>query len=261
VSGFDPGWLALREPADHAARASSLLPEVAAVVGPCPVVVDLGCGTGSNLRGLAPHLPAAQRWRLVDHDRRLLAEAVSRVPPGTETIVADLRNLKGLPLEGATLVTAAALFDLLSARWFDRFAARLAAKRLPLYAVLTYDGATRWAPPHPLDPLMHEALNTHQRADKGFGPALGPDAPGHMERTLAALGYRVSTADSAWILGPDRAELAIATGAGYARSAVELGMATEVEAGEWLDFRRGAAARGTMVVGHRDLLAVPGDCC
>ena len=45
-------------------------------------VVDLGCGTGSNLRALAPPCPRRQSWRLVDRDPALLAPRASGSPPG-----------------------------------------------------------------------------------------------------------------------------------------------------------------------------------
>ena len=82
MSGFSAEWLALREPADRAARSvdvtrfvlDSLARETA------PVLVDLGCGTGSNVRYLAPQIPGC-RWRLVDDDEQLLSVArVAAVP-------------------------------------------------------------------------------------------------------------------------------------------------------------------------------------
>src|SRR5438874_8082377 len=68
VGDFSAGWLALREAADHAARSDRLARAAAgAIRGRTPVrIVDLGCGTGSNLRYLAPRLPPPQRWLLVD---------------------------------------------------------------------------------------------------------------------------------------------------------------------------------------------------
>ncbi|RZI38309.1 SAM-dependent methyltransferase, partial [Herbaspirillum sp. HC18] len=50
---FSPDWLALREPADHAARSAHLLSRLATQFGDRDQVsvVDLGCGAGSNLRG------------------------------------------------------------------------------------------------------------------------------------------------------------------------------------------------------------------
>ena len=84
---FPPTWLALREPADHRSRATELLEPLRTWMwmqaGGTGHVVDLGCGTGSNLRFLAPRLASAEQkaeplpWVLVDHDPALLAEALS----------------------------------------------------------------------------------------------------------------------------------------------------------------------------------------
>lgn len=50
--GFAPQWLALREPADRAARDTALLARAAHLAGPAPVIVDLGAGTGASVRAL-----------------------------------------------------------------------------------------------------------------------------------------------------------------------------------------------------------------
>ena len=57
-------WLALREPADAAARSDSLTRTITDVVAPCdPVrVLDLATGTGANLRYLVERLPPRQDW-------------------------------------------------------------------------------------------------------------------------------------------------------------------------------------------------------
>src|SRR5690606_37934264 len=118
-AGFSAAWLALREPADHRARAAELLPELGAWwrARRGTHVVDLGAGAGSNLRYLAPRLPGAQWWTLVDRDPALLARAA---PPVGEAegggrvvdlvrVVADLAR-EGLDaVQGADLVTASAL--------------------------------------------------------------------------------------------------------------------------------------------------------
>jgi trans-aconitate methyltransferase len=82
VSGFSAEWLDLREPFDARARATSPVTElkrhVTAGTSAAPLaIVDLGAGAGSNLRFLAPRLGGVQRWRLVDHDSRLLEAALT----------------------------------------------------------------------------------------------------------------------------------------------------------------------------------------
>ena len=70
-----PHWLDLREPADASARSLVLvdllrrkLPRDARLA-----IHDLGCGTGSMLRWLAPQLDSAQHWVMYDRDDDLLA--------------------------------------------------------------------------------------------------------------------------------------------------------------------------------------------
>ncbi|MEB0303591.1 hypothetical protein QN348_22145, partial [Mucilaginibacter sp. 5C4] len=60
-----PDWLALREPEDAAARSRDLALTAAAKIPDGPVIVhDLGSGTGSMMRWLAPLLPGPQTWIL-----------------------------------------------------------------------------------------------------------------------------------------------------------------------------------------------------
>src|SRR6516164_2097662 len=77
MSEFSPAWLALREPVDHRSRSLELAQALAARFQQRSelTVVDLGCGTGSNMRATAPLFTDVQNWTLVDHDRRLLDAA------------------------------------------------------------------------------------------------------------------------------------------------------------------------------------------
>ena len=93
MSGFSAEWLALREPADHASRNRSVAGGLAGYFGnrDSVVVVDLGCGTGSNLRATSQLLPDRQSWTLVDYDLDLLAAArlaESLTPPLAAIIAA-----------------------------------------------------------------------------------------------------------------------------------------------------------------------------
>ncbi|MDJ0891981.1 MAG: class I SAM-dependent methyltransferase, partial [Gammaproteobacteria bacterium] len=73
MSGFSGEWLALREPVDDRSRSGTLVTRLSARAPEGRLrVLDLGAGTGANLRYLAPRLGGEQEWLLVDHDSSLL---------------------------------------------------------------------------------------------------------------------------------------------------------------------------------------------
>lgn len=279
MSGFSPEWLALREPADHAARNADLAARVQAHFQSLDevTVLDLGCGTGSNLRALAPGLPLRQTWRLVDWDRKLLdaardaLAAWARQEGGDAQEVdgelrlrhsrrdilvrfeqADLSSDPTSVLADADLVTATAFFDLVSTEWIARFCEGLAQRGLPLYAVLTYNGDETWEPPHAADAMVLAAFHAHQQGEKGFGPAAGPFAAAHLERVLESHGYRVACAKSPWRLGPDQAALVHELVAGSAVAVAETGLVPPEVLKSW---RTERAANSTATIGHTDLFA------
>ena len=264
MSGFDPAWLSLREPVDHRSRNAALLDAVAARFAgrDAVTIVDLGCGTGSNLRALARRLAGRQRWMLIDHDPALLSAAKAGVSAvvaahGIEVtfVQADVSaDLDGVLGHGPDLVTAAALFDLVSAAFIDRFADAVATRRAAFYTALTYDGTERWDPPHESDAAVHGAFLRHQGRDKGFGPAAGPAATQALVSAFLARGYRVATGDSPWILGLEDASLVAANAAGIAQAARETGEVPDGDVDAWLAARRAATA---CIIGHQDLLALP----
>ena len=77
AESFDGDWLDLREAADHAARSRAGI-EQSLPPRPRRRILDLGAGTGSNCRYLAPRLGGDQRWWLLDADPQLLAAAAER---------------------------------------------------------------------------------------------------------------------------------------------------------------------------------------
>ncbi|MEL7253303.1 MAG: class I SAM-dependent methyltransferase [Pseudomonadota bacterium] len=249
--GFSADWLTLREPADGAARDARLLAEAAAVAGPDPVILDLGCGTGSTTRAMADLLPKATRWRLLDGDPALLDRAKTEVTAQAEYICQNLADIDALPLDGVTLVTASALLDLMSEDWVTQLAVRL---KVPFYAALSYDGAMEWAPETPEDRAVEAHFNTHQRSDKGVGRALGPDAGPRTAEIFKEAGFDVKVAQSPWDLGPDMAPLQTLLNNGIASAAEEAGLKT---ASQWGETRRNTADQGRTRVGHVDLIALP----
>ena len=116
---------------------------------PSVTIADLACGTGSTFRALSPRIKARQNWRLADNDLSLLARAPQSSPPhvNVATVPVDLNHDLEAALDGPVdLVTTSALLDLVSDEWLERFAVEAAARRLPVYAALSYDGRIEMTP-------------------------------------------------------------------------------------------------------------------
>lgn len=259
MSGFSAAWLALREPADDRARDASLVDLLRAGLAPGAAVLDLGAGTGANARHLANRLGGAQSWTLVDHDAALLAAVGTGMPRGLTwtALHADLREIDRLPIPARGLVTASALLDLVSQAWLDALAARCADAGAAALFVLTYDGRIAFEPPLPDDARVRDLVNRHQRTDKGFGPALGPTAPGAAQAAFAARGYRCRLAPSDWVLGPADASLQAALLEGWTDAAIDVSPQDAGRITDWQQAREALLAQTRVTVGHADLLALP----
>ncbi len=128
MSDFSTDWLALREPADRRARSPRLMEGLlrrlavltqppGAESSPSPRtlrILDLGCGTGANLRYLAPRLGLApgagpwvrQDWICVDRDRKLLADLIRRTADWARDLhLTTSLHGEGLIIQGVQGVT------------------------------------------------------------------------------------------------------------------------------------------------------------
>lgn len=276
MSGFSPEWLALREPADTAARSPEVLAALRQAFADRPScrICDFGAGTGSSVRALAKHLPARQDWLLVDHDAANINAAVEALSDWADAserqgddlllrhgqqilkigfAVRDLAATGELLSEPVDLVTASALADLTSAAWLDRFVAALGNRQTAVLAGLNYDGVMSFDPADPLDIPVRDAFNRHQGGDKGFGPALGPAAGNYLARQLGLNGFAVTTGDSPWKLDATTRSLMQATLVGIADAAGETGLVDPSELDRWRTLRQ--AGPKAMTIGHLDVFA------
>jgi len=272
---FDAEWLRLREPADHSARSASLLNHLVDTWSArrWSRVLDLGSGTGSNLRYLAPRLSTPQSWTLLDHDAALLARA-AQAPSGVtvRTRVGELAEEGLEEVSRAHLVTASALLDLVSESWLAALASECQAHGCGVFFTLNYSGDIRWGePPNQTlgasetgdldsgDTVIRDAMNRHQRRDKGLGPALGPQAAAAAESLFRARGYATWTAPSPWRLGREDEPLARTLLAGWEKAALEELPAEAEFIRAWSRRKQRLIRQGrfSLYVGHVDLLALP----
>jgi len=278
-------WLAAREPADFAARSATLVERVRHALASSDTVhgLDLGTGTGSNLRYLIDRLPGRQTWLAADRDARLLEELptklktwadgrgysmrtegrVSSLRGGrwecdVETRAMDLDRLDAGLFEGRNLVTASALLDLVSESWLRLLATRCREAGATALFTLTYDGRSSCDPVEPEDDMVRELMNMHQKTDKGLGGrAEGPDAWSVAERVFTEAGYRVECAPSNWSIGPPERAFQRMLIEGWARAAVEIAPERADTIADWLRRRLEhlEAGRSRIVVNHVDMVA------
>jgi len=258
-----PEWLSLREPADAAARSAELADRLGrhlATAGRL-VIHDLGGGSGAMGRWLAPRLPGPQHWIVHDRDADLLKLAVAGAPGPApdgaavtvETRRSDLTRLAPEELAGASLVTASALLDLLTANGLARML--VACAGCPMLLALTVVGRVTLTPEEPLDALMAAAFNAHQRR----GRKLGPDAVAAVVDELGGTGAEVLVRPSPWRLGAAHAGLTAEWLDGWVAAACEQEPSLTGEAASYRDRRLMQAAAGELAVtvDHADLLVLP----
>jgi hypothetical protein len=280
MNGFSKEWLRLRELADAAARNPDVAAGLAVHLADRTEVkfTDLGCGTGANLRYTALLMPPgiSQRWRLFDHDPQLLSSARDELAAwadeASETASTEFQLKKdGREIEVSCceadlsagferfllpdeIITASAFFDLVSKDWITRFARAATALGASVYAPLIYNGIQIWSPSHPADWPIVTAFNVHQRGDKGFGAAAGPDAAAILHDALCDEGYAVTRGDSSWRLGPQEASLIAMLAENTAAAVAELGLFDEQATITWKESRQAATS---CLIGHTDSLARP----
>jgi SAM-dependent methyltransferase len=262
-------WLALREPADAGARARDLaerLRRQAPATGRW-VIHDLGCGTGSMGRWLAPLLPGPQHWILHDRDADLLELAAADRPGAAadgaavtvETQRADIIGLDPGDLAGTTLITGSALLDMLTEHELAELLAACAGPGCPILLTLTVVGRVHMTPADPLDRRVAAAFNAHQRRETERGRLLGPDAVARAVDRFGEVGAEVLVRPSPWRLGASQPGLMAEWLTGWTGAAREQQPALAAELDDYTRRRLAdvGAGRLEVMVDHADLLALP----
>jgi hypothetical protein len=262
-------WLALREPADAAARAPDLAVELrrALPTADRQVIHDLGCGTGAMGRWLAPRLPGRQHWVVHDRDADLLAVAAADLPGEAadgaavtvETRQSDITRLDPCALADATLITASALLDLLTAEELAALVSVCAGAGCPVLLTLSVVGRVDLNPADPLDAGVAAAFDAHQRRTTEGGRLLGPDAVAVAVEGFGRLGADVLVRPSPWRLGPFEAALQAQWFIGWVGAACEQQVELAAETVAYTRRRLAEAGAGQLAVtvDHADLLVLP----
>jgi hypothetical protein len=277
MSTATPDWLALRAPADDAARSTELARELGRLLAArrpsaaAPLVLhDLGAGTGSMTRWLAPQLPGTQRWVLRDGDADIVEhvdlDAVVDADGcriDADVVVEDLAELPKDAFDGAAAVTASALLDVITHAEAAHIVAACVAADTPALFSLTVTGVVTLRPSARLDAVeqvLSAAFDDHQRRDADGRRMLGPDAVAATAELFAAAGWNVRTVPTPWRLKGRDSALTSEWLDGWIDAAVEWrpDLVDDAEAYRRLRLAQAAAGRLRVMVSHEDLLAWPG---
>ena len=263
MTGFSSEWLRLREPVDHKARSEEVL---AAMVGwfsrdKVLKITDIGSGTGSTLRAIRPVLDQKISWNLVDNDPALLDVAKEEARDDRVNFsFADLSiSLDPLFTQPVDLMTTSAFLDLVSLDWLEVLVGEVTKRKIPFYAALTYDGRAGCKPTLSKDDVVIDAFNDHQKTDKGFGNALGPEAADIAISLFKASGYQVISAESDWHGDNKNNAFQKMLLEGWHAAATEIRPNLKNDFDEWLRERIDLIenSKAEVFVGHKDLFAVP----
>lgn len=258
-------WLTLREQADARSR-SRRLGAAAARLSQAPTVVhDLGSGTGSMMRWLAPLLTGPQTWVFHDWNPVLLEHAAEHgaAHPSAQvdvrTSVTDVAHLRADDLAGASLVTTSALLDVLTREELETVVRACVGAGVPSLFTLSVTGRVELDPVDPGDRVFGAAFNDHQRHTTGGRRLLGPDAVIAAIDLFSAAGWSVRSAHSPWLLDASDRVLIAEWLEGWLLAAVEERPALQEWAEEYVRSRTAQLAAGNLrvVVDHRDFLAWP----
>ncbi|QDT11394.1 methyltransferase domain-containing protein [Stieleria marina] len=263
-SGREPSdWLSLRAQYDARSRSVALAEQWVTYwqeqLRSDGAVIDLACGTGTNLRFLQPLQKVDTSWVGFDNDSRVIDLAREQsAHANCEFIELNLADqLRAVPIDSAIAVTTSAFLDMTSVSWLDRLATRLASK--PFLAAMTASGPLQFLPTDPLDATIGDQLAIHQTSDHGFGPSIGVGAAPYLADRLRGQGNEITIADSSWRLTAADADLQRFLVKSIGRRV--RGMSPAIGIDRWISNRMDQIDADELVltVPHCDLLSLPAD--
>lgn len=287
MSGFTAEWLNLREPVDVVSRDQHLVETLRGRLASDKTlrILDLGAGTGANLRYLAPRLGGEQHWRLLDNDAALLSLVPLKLQAWTreQHLTMDIHkremfiggenfdchvqwqeidmftNLRDIEFDGTDLVSASALLDLVSCQWLSELGGYTRKAQAAVYFALTYNGYIDFYPRCAADERVRELVNVHQLTDKGFGPALGPAAALRARDIFQKMDFDLALARSDWVIGGNEIELCRQLCDGWIQAARQVSPQENSDLSLWHESRLELFKHDDVAinVGHTDMVGWP----
>ena len=226
-NSFETNWLDRRSYYDNLARNQQVENDCLNYINTKPSVniVDLGSGTGSNFLYFLEKMPNQQNWIFVEHDEDLSKYAIERIKKETSklgyslkqdglklALSKDARQItleivtdsfldldKKVDLSKVDLVTAGAVFDLLSFPQFVNIASPILENEIALLATMNY-AEMSFSPAEATDVLFIEKYEKHMSRKQDFGKAMGKDCSRSMVKFFRKHQKEVTYGASVWKL-------------------------------------------------------------
>ena len=190
-------------------------------------IVDIGSGTGSNGLYFFEKFPQTQEWTFIELNKELLEAAFARIKtwadekgypssrdglamqlelPGREVQIKGLNTSflelqKVIDLHQVDLVTAGAVFDLLTQEMFQSITDQLIFHQVGLLATLNFTDQ-RFQPSLSGDEQYIRLYKEHMLRPQAFGQSMGPDCYEQMTRYYEKSELDWVGGKSEWEIGP-----------------------------------------------------------
>lgn len=186
-------------------------------------ITDVGAGTGANFRYYFNKIKQDQDWTLIEQDPHIIRAChiclekfahehqYNLQQEGEDFLItsagktARIRTIQGsldhieqlTDLQKADVVTANAVFDLISYDQFDRLAGKLSENKVCLLATMNYY-ETSFLPFSEKDHWFMQLYHTHMTRPQSFGIAMGPNCVEEMLDLLAQHHMLIEQEGSQW---------------------------------------------------------------
>lgn len=191
-------------------------------------IVDIGSGHGSNFFYLSPKFHQHQEWYFVELNAGLLESALNRIADFAKAEKLPFNrsggslsfkvkgkdfNIRGIhasfleldqhiSLDEVDLVTAGAVFDLLSVDLFEQLAKQLVSAGLPLLSTINYTGMA-FDPVQEKDNYFLNLYDAHMQREQAFGRSMGPQCAAWMLSFFKRYNARYLSGESNWQVSPN----------------------------------------------------------
>lgn len=223
----DPAlWLSYRAACDTAARNKSIERKFLEFFDHKPTldIVDVGAGTGANFRYYFNRIKQNQHWTFIEKDARLTEETnacmaqfaqqqgykleqknSNLIHISADTKQASIKIIQGslhdiehlVSLPDADVVTANAVFDLISYEQFDALVHKLKKEYVCLLSTMNYYEIS-FLPFSEADMRFIHWYHMYMKRPQSFGIAMGPDACEEMLDLLHQHGMIIVQEASQW---------------------------------------------------------------